>query len=154
MPYCLVPHGLLSLSCKSEDHLPRGNSTHSGLCLLTSIIKQSFFIYLLVDQSYGDIFSIESSSFHTTLTCIKLTITQQGAHGGIGRASKGLRTPISSSFPPCNINSLSFGPTPFLACRFLQWVLHLLDIFNTMGLLLQFRFHSCSLTQCHLGAYL
>lgn len=117
MPYCLEPHGLLSLSCTSEDHLTRGNRSHNQLCLLTSIIKQSFFIYLPVDQSYGDIFSIESSSFHTTLTCIKLTTTQHGAHGRIGRASKGLGTPISSSFAPCNINSLSFGPTPFFSLQ-------------------------------------
>ena len=39
--YCLVPCGLLSLlSYRTQDHQPRGGTTHNGLGPLKSLIKK------------------------------------------------------------------------------------------------------------------
>lgn len=39
--YWLAPWGLLSLLCYTQDHLPSGDTVHSELCPLPSIIGQA-----------------------------------------------------------------------------------------------------------------
>ena len=62
--YWLAPHSLLSLlSCRTQDHLPRGGPTHSELGSPTSTIDQENTpADLPPGQSYGDIFSVKIPS--------------------------------------------------------------------------------------------
>jgi hypothetical protein len=78
--YWLAPHGLLRLlSYRTQNHQPRGGTTHKGLGPPPSTTNEEGALQTCSQPgSYGGIFSIDAPSSLMTVAYVELILNQSG----------------------------------------------------------------------------